>query len=525
VRAARRLIRRIPYVNWLPTVFTPVAVILMEVLWLYPWFVWVGKMDFFTDDRPPLSLASMVLLVGASYLATRYLLSRDWPQSWVRFGIIFFGLALVYAAIRSEYHAGYDLADPQWFVHIGRTMLNSFSEMHQIMIALPATAYLWWRGIDRGRKPLLITDIYRTFLIGIGAFVLLILLWRLSLGAGSLENLASTVAPMVATFFFFALAALALVNLHTIQQRMAPDETTRTFNRRWLPTLFAVVGGVVLLGVAVSSVFSPVFMAFLHGLLDTVFDVARQVFHYILIPFGYIAAGMYYVLKWLLSFIRRSEPPEFQAPGFFGEQEEPEEAPTGEPIPDVVIMVLKWVLFAVVAIVITYFLLRAISRFRAARAGSDVEEVSESLWSWEGFKADLLLFLSTLWQRLRRRGREITGVTALPYWYGAEDEAAGARLSIREIYRRLLWQGSRFGAAHREWETPYEYDRRLGPMIPEGREQLAEITDLYVGTRYGDLETPDSQVDRANSLWETLRQLLRGPRDAAQAMSQRDRAR
>ena len=50
-----------------------------------------------------------------------------------------------------------------------------------------------------------------------------------------------------------------------------------------------------------------------------------------------------------------------------------------------------------------------------------------------------------------------------------------------------------------------------------------EITDLYVGTRYGDLETPDSQVDRANSLWGALRQLLRGPRDAAQARSQRDR--
>ena len=523
MRATRRLFRRLPYVNWIPIVFTPVAVILMEVFWLYPWLVWMGKLDFFAEDRPPLSLASMILLMGASYVATRYLLSRDWPQSWVRLGVILFGLALVYSAIRSEYHAGYDLADPEWFVHTGRVILSSFTDMNLLMVAVPATAFLWWRGINQGRKPILTSDIYRTFLIGIGAFVLLIIVWRMSLGPDSLEDLASTVAPLVATFFFFALAAMALANLHSIQQRMAPEETIRSFNRRWLPTLFAVVGGIVLIGVAIAGIFSPEFMGLLHRLLDSVFDVARLIFQYILMPFGYLAAALYYVLRWLISLIRSAEPPAFEAPEFFGEPEESEEIPTGEPIPEWVTVVLKWVLFAAVAIVVTYFLVRAISRYRASRAGTDVEEVSESLWSWEGFRADLLLFLGTLWQRLRRRRKASAEATALPYWYGAGDEAPGGRLSVREIYRRLLWQGARFGAAHREWETPYEYDRRLGPMVPEGSEQLAEITDLYVSTRYGDLEPPDSRVDRANSLWEALRRLLRGPGDGGPATGRRDR--
>jgi len=385
-----------------------------------------------------------------------------------------------------------------------------FTEPDLLMIALPASAYLWWRGINRGRKPLLMSDIYRTFLIGIGSFVFLIIVWRMSFGSGSLEDLASTIAPQVAAFFFFALSALALTNLHSIQQRMVPEETIRSFNRRWLPTLFGVIGGIVLIGIAVAGIFSPEFMAFLGRLLNSVFDIARQILNYILIPFGYIAAALVYIGLWLINLIRGGQTPEFEAPEFFGGEGEQPEVPVGEPLPEIVGLVLKWVLFAIVAIVVTYFLARAISRFRASRARGDVEEVNESLWSWEGFKADLLLFLSTLWQRLRRKRKATEGATIIPYWYGAEDEASGGRLSIRQIYRRLLWQGYRSGTAHRNWETPYEYNRRLGPLIPDGSGQLTELTNLYVSTRYGDIEAPEPQIDRANSLWATLRQLLRG---------------
>lgn len=524
MRIVRRLLRRLPYLNWISIVFMPVAIILMEVFWFYPWLVWVGKLEFFPGDRPPLSLASVIFLLGASYLVTRYLLSRDWSVSWVRTGILLFGLALVYSAIRSEYHAGFSLTDPQWFLHTGKTILNLFTEPDLLMIALPASTFLWWRGINRGRRPLLMSDIYRTFLIGIGAFVFLIIAWRLSLGSGSLEDLASTIAPQVAAFFFFALSALALTNLHSIQQRMAPEETIRSFNRRWLPTLFGVIGGIVLIGIAVAGIFSPEFMAFLGRLLDSVFDIARQVFYYILIPFGYIAAALVYVGMWLVNLIRGGQTPEFETPEFFAAEDETEITP-GQPLPEIVGLVLKWVLFAIVAIVVTYFLARAISRFRASRSRGDVEEINESIWSWEGFKADLLLFLSSLWQRLRRKRKATAGATAIPYWYGAEDEASGGRLSIREIYRRLLWQGYRSGTAHRDWETPYEYNRRLSPLIPGGSGQLTELTNLYVSTRYGDIEAPDPQIDHANSLWATLRQLLRRPGDGTSAGNRASRGR
>jgi len=78
MRVVRRFLRRLPNLNWISIVFTPVAVIMMEVFWFYPWLVWAGKLDFFADKHPPLNLGAVILLLGASYLATRYLLSRDW---------------------------------------------------------------------------------------------------------------------------------------------------------------------------------------------------------------------------------------------------------------------------------------------------------------------------------------------------------------------------------------------------------------------------------------------------------------
>jgi hypothetical protein len=61
----------------------------------------------------------------------------------------------------------------------------------------------------------------------------------------------------------------------------------------------------------------------------------------------------------------------------------------------------------------------------------------------------------------------------------------------------------------RNFETPYEYRGRLGQMVPDSNESLAELTDLYVNVRYGETEPQRRQVNRANSLWQALKRLLR----------------
>jgi hypothetical protein len=497
--------RQLSRVNWMDTVIIPAAVVLMEVYWLYPWFLWLGKSEVFSEPRPPLSIGGVIFLVGCGFIATRYLLSRKWPLNWARWSIILCGLVVVFTVIRSEYHAGYGLFDMQWFVHTVRILLD-FSQAHTLMIALPAGAYLWWRGISRGRAPIYTADIYRTFITGIISFVLLIIVWRISQGAGSLEELASTVAPHVAAFFFFALVSLALTNLHSIRQKMTPEDVGMSFNRRWLPILLLVVGSIVLIGIGVASIFSSDFMGFLSGLLGSIGDVIRQIIGYILIPFGYIATALYWVGLFLVNLIRGENIPEFEGPSF-DLAEEAEESAQGAPVSEVVILALKWALFALVTIVIIYLLARAIRHFRLSRTRTDVTEVNESLWSWGDFVADVRLFLSSVWQRLWRRRKEPHQVPTVPRQY-LEKEEPGT-MDIREIYRRLLWQASRLGMGRRSCETPYEYGGRLQQLVPDSHEPLSEITDLYVNVRYGEIETYGRQVDHANNLWQTLKRILK----------------
>ncbi len=506
-----RFLRRLAGVNWIPALVAPMAVVLMDVFWFYPWLVWAGKLDLFAEPKTPLSLGGTVFLVGGGFLATRYMLNRRWPTGLIQWSVVAFGLLVVFTVLRSEYHGGYELTDAQWFVHIGRVFLDSFSEIDPLMLALPAAAYLWWRGISRGRTTLYADDVYRTLVIGIASFVLLIIVWRISLGAGSLARLASDVAPNVVAFFFFSLVALALTNLHSIQQRMTPEEAVRAFNRRWLPILFAVVAAIVLAGMGIAAVFSPEFVGLLKNTMNALFDGVRQIMHYILIPLGYVAEFLIWIGIWLINLIRSDTVVEIEGGDVGPVDNELEEIPTGEPLPEIVGVILKWVLFALFAAVVMYFLARAVARFRSSRSRTDAEEFDESLWSWQGFKADLLAFVSSIWQRIWRRKKPAAATDGIPAWYLEEEGRETGRLSIREIYQRLLWQGFRFGVKHREHETPFEYRNRLSPEVPEGTDQLSELTTIYVDVRYGEIEPPEGDVDRANSLWKALKEMLRRP--------------
>ena len=500
------IIQRLANLNWIAVVLSPVAVILMEVLWVYPWLVWAGEWPELDWQRPPLSLASLIVLISIAFFSTRLFLGRRWLLRWTQLGIV---LVAIFVVVRIEYGAGFALLSGQWFAHTAQIFLDSFSHLHPIGLAPIVAVYLCWRGISLGRSPLYFNDVYRSFLFGLAALVLLIIVWAGSLGIGSLESLASTVGLHVAGFFFFGLTALALGNLQAIRRRMLREEMAPISSLRWLAILLGVVGGIVLLGIGTASIFSADFVALLGRVFNLVFDLLRQAVHYLLIPFGYLAERVFYAVQFILNLLRSEQPLEpFETPEFF----EPAEIPGGaatQAAGSVVVLALKWTFFALIAIAVVFFLARALFRLRAFRAEAEVEEVHESLWSWQGFKADLRLFLSMLWRRWERKKKELVPVSAVPGWYLGED--AQGMLGIREIYRYLLWEASCFGITRRRHETPYEYARRLGQGVPEGSEQVGELTSLYVDVRYGEVEAEDRQVDYANSLWQVLRRLLRRP--------------
>ena len=485
-------------------VLSPLAVILMEVFWVYPWLAWAKEWPTLHWQRLPLSLASLIFLIGISFCITRFFLSRRQALRWIQLGIL---LLTIFMVVRIEYGASFKLLSGQWFVNTAQIFLNSFSHLHPIILAVITSVYLCWRGIRLGRSPLHFNDVYPSFLAGFIALIMLIIVWTASLGVGSLESLASTVGLYVVGFFFFGLAALALGNLLATRRRLLREETTRLSSRRWVAILFGVVGGIVLLGIGIASAFSPGFVALLTRLLNVTLSLLREAVRYLLIPLNYLAEGLVYVVWFFLNLIRGCSPPLSNniTAGVFEPPKLPERADWGN-----VVLVLKWVFFALVVIAVVFLLARAISRSRFFRAEAEVEEISESLWSWQAFKADVRLFFKGLWQRRRKGIKPV--VSPVPSWYLGD---VPYLLDIRQIFRHLLWESATFGITRRRHETPHEFTRRLGQAVPDSSEKLGELTNLYVEVRYGDLEAKDEKVEHANNLWRILHRLLRAPeRDA-----------
>jgi hypothetical protein len=501
------MLHRLAGLDWVAVVLSPLMVLLMEAFWVYPWLAWVGKWPSLGWQRPPLSLVSLILLLVAAFSVTRWLTTRRWSLRWIRLSIIASGLVAIFLVVRIEYGAGLGLLDGRWFVVMARVLLDSFSHLHPEVIALAAGVYLWWRGMRWGRSPFYFGDVYRSFLIGLVALVLLIVVWGVGWGDNPIRNLISSVGLYVVGFFFCALTALALTNLQAIQEEVKEKEgAALVFSRRWLPIIVGVIGGIVLVGIGIASIFSADFVTFLGHLLNLASDLLlKAVYYLIVIPVGYLVWGLDYILRFIVSLFQTNQA---SLPSFSANMTEMERLPqaASKALSPEAILAIKWAFFSLVAAGVLFLLARAIFRYRSYRGEDEVDEISESLWSWGGFLADLRLFFSLLRQRFRRKSKEVRPPAPVPAqeWWG---DVPG-RLGIREIYQRLLWQASQLRIIRQRQETPYEYAGRLGQAVPEGSAQLRELTGLYVNVRYGDLAIGAKEVDHANSLWRVLRELL-----------------
>ena len=501
------IIRRLAHLHWIATFLSPMAVILFEVLWVYSWLVWAGEWSWLDWHRPLLSLPSLILLVGISFFITRYLLSRRRSLQWLQVAII---LSVIFGVIRLEYGAGFGLLDGEWFGYTLQLLLDSFAHPQTIILGIIASVYLSWRGIRLGHSSLDFRDVYRSFLVGLTALIMLIVLWGVTRGAGSLKSLTSAVGFQVVGFFFFGLMALALVNLQAIRRRILLGEMEPLSNTRWVTILFGVVGGIVLLGAGITSIFSSDFVTSLGRLLSSALDLVSQAVGYLLIPFGFLAEVVIYVVQFIIDLISGGEQQPFQTPSFFEPAILPETV-VPDPLFLDITLVLKWTFFGLAAAAVVFLLIKAVSRFRSLQGPreTEIEEISESLWSWPAFKADVLQFVRGVFRNWQRK--KAVPAQVIPVPGGQVTGDADDLLNVRQIYQQLLWEAATFRIQRQRQETPNEYASRLSHIVPAGSEQLRELTDLYINSRYGDTEAKHKQIEQANSLWRNLGRLIRGP--------------
>jgi hypothetical protein len=356
-------------------------------------------------------------------------------------------------------------------------------------------AYLSWRGLLLGNRPLRQERLNVRFLWGLAAIVLAILT------AGTLHGTARSItegslALLLEFDVFVALAGIALAHLmDTIQEHRERRLRARgdagaalAVSRTWILTSLAVSAVVVLLALALSLLVS----------YDTVQGVAsllRPVWELILTVLGWLVRLLAFLLfllfdpivSWVRSLTHPLTPQSTPAP-----VRPPAKPRTETPlsVPDAWLAAGQWALYVIVAVAAVSLLVLVLRRVRELRKSQEFEEVREGL--------DASAILGNQLRALLDRLRRPVSTPAVP----AEDLAAG---SVRLLYREVLASASQMGLRRRTHETPDEYARRLqrdalghaaagtAPGAPaEADRALATLTEAYDEARYD--EPPHEQV-------------------------------
>jgi hypothetical protein len=486
-------------IDWLGGLAYPLAVILMEACWVAPWLAWVGSWSVFGQPGPVLGLGTVVAALALSLLVTRLLQRSQWPLRLAQAAVIGAGLAVILLALGAEYRGGHEFLSGEWFAYFGRRLASTLSRPNTAVPALLALLYLWWRGIILGQATAAFRGVYRSFLFGMMALIVPLVIWR----AGGSAGPGAGTGFYVMGFFFFGLLAIALNHLCLMRRSMPREEAALTPVRRWLPLMLGVIGGMVLVGFAVSGLLSPELFDTIGRGAGVFFGFLGRIINYILVPLSYVFEAVIWLFQLMVSWLRRGQPVQ---PGASGNPSFPEVTPvTLKGLPPVVAQIVLWLVIVLVAAAVVFVLAKAVSRWRGRGERDEIEEVHESLFSWKGLGDDLEQLLRAMGQRFKRTPRPSPAA-----W--SEDEAW--RLDIREIYRRLLREAALSGVPRRRPETPVEYAGRLGRLVPESAAPVSGLTELYSGVRYGETGLIDEQVDGANSLWRALRVVLRALREA-----------
>jgi hypothetical protein len=198
-------IGRLKSFDWMAVVFYPLAVILMEAFWVSPWLSWAGVWPVFSEARPVLSLASVIIVIVVSLVVTRIFVNQKLPMWAIQAIVIGCGIVTMILVLAVEYGDGFTFLSGQWFGHIWQVLGDTFESPGTVVIAIPAIIYLWWRGIMLGQSTSYFKDIYRSFLLGLVALVILIIVWQITGASGHLPKPGSDIGINIIAFFFFGL--------------------------------------------------------------------------------------------------------------------------------------------------------------------------------------------------------------------------------------------------------------------------------------------------------------------------------
>ena len=507
------------------------------------------------DRFRPFAMAAMVGSLAWSFAGLVHLFFPQWNSTYVIVGCVLAALEANYSfgVLRARRLEGMDTlrfriteialmfvllkvgsyAGRRWsevLADVGtwpRQPSNLFSPETLVVFLLALVS--WWACTDTLRdlrhlsesphlhrsSPPPIRRITGRFFLG-GALLLVITgLTRIGI-AGLLDLRRPTVSGLVVNALVYFVLGLAMMGQAYLTRLKQIWETRRISVQRRLPSRW-VRYTLVLLGLA-SVVAFLLPTGYTVGLLDAGYAVVRLLGN-IVFSLGIGVAFIFALVHWLFVSLwgllfgdGRSAAREVERPPTMFPR--PTARGPGAPIPnwlDVLRSLAFWVTAAGIVCFVVYSYLRDNPELLAALTGL------RPIRSIRVFLAALFQRVSglakgaraSLHSRLGRRSRARPSLTVMPI---LRPLALSPRERIQYYYLSILRRAGRVGFPRRRAQTPNEYSARLGPNLPEAREDLARLTGAFVEARYSvhPIDRETEQPVRAS--WRQVRSALRALR-------------
>ena len=478
------------------------ATFLMEAMWFYLWMIWVGQWDSFGIGEMPFTPFSIFFILWASYYGVQVIGQQKWGSSKARLTASLLVVVLLGTVARLENGGGYGLLDPGWSGFARESLVGGFPT--GLQVTLLGGAYLWWRGFRIAQEGLDREQVLFSFKVGLIAIVLGLLVWETALRSGAEFGATRIQAIAIASVFFLSgVSALALSHIMRARADLARHEgLQQSFIAQWSVVLLVVAGGMLLLGWILAGLLSLDVWQPLLNVLGFAANLMGLLVYVILLPIAFLAAGMVFVVQWLISQFGGGTVPRLELPDFSALRRIPEE---GDPVTEapVWVVIVKWAVLAFVLGALVYLLARLVLRRRSGpTVGESVPEVNESIGTWSNAIRDILtgLIMFALW--FRHKGRALRH--KVPFLRTSPEPSYQGDMEIRQLYSSLLYETRHAGFPKQESDTPYDYLPELEQQLVDDREALQTITKDYVENRYGERPIEGAELSMLNRLWRTV---------------------
>ncbi len=396
-------------------------------------------------------------------------------------------------AVRVLFYPALPLGDLGWLSAVSRALFDWQQGPRRELLLLLANGFLWQRAAsttERERDYLYLRERFRTGLL-------------LLAGAGGLLTALAERDVLLFVWLYAILGLAATVVARANTRRYSIHSPSQILKGGRFTQLLALVGVVVLLGVALSSWFTPERTTQLLAPVWVVLSYLLTLLYFLFM--AVVSRIAQVVVPWLLALFQSwfedldadvytlLSPPQSPDPEPLADLEAA--AATEAMIPEPLLRVFG-VLFIIALIVVPVLLvLRRLRPSRREGALSDEDAEQEPL------------SLGGLFDRLGAGLRDAAGMVRR---FGLSRELLDA-ISVQNIYANLCRLAARRGYPRPPALPPDRYLRLLEEAFPGHAAALAEITAAYMRVHYGDQSVSHASLARIRERYAEIQETPNAP--------------